>query len=75
MADGTVHTVRSGGGWTNTVEGDENATHALFHTKELAVEAGRGEARRRQAEHVVHNEDGSIAERNSYGNDPPGRPG
>jgi hypothetical protein len=30
---------------------------------------------RRQTEHVIHNEDGSIGERNSYGSDPAHRPG
>jgi hypothetical protein len=33
------------------------------------------EARRRQTEHVIHNQDRSIGERNSYGNDPAHRPG
>ena len=34
-------------------------------TEETAVEAGRAEARRRKTEHVVHNENISIGERNS----------
>lgn len=29
----------------------------------------------RMTEHVIHNQDGVIGERNSYGNDPAGRPG
>jgi hypothetical protein len=32
-----------------------------------AVEAGRREARRRETEHVIHNRDGTIAKRTSYG--------
>ena len=28
-----------------------------------------------ETEHVIHNQDGSIAERNSYGSDPADRPG
>ncbi len=75
MADGFVHTVHVDGRWTNTIEGTEGATHAGFETKAAAVEAGRGEARRRRTEHVIHDEDGSISERNSYGSDPPNRPG
>lgn len=75
MVQGFVHTVHAGDGWTNSIEGNEAHTHALFQTEELAVEAGRGEARRRGTEDVIHNEDGTIAERNSYGNDPPTRPG
>ena len=46
-----------------------------FLTKAEAVQAGRDEARRPQTEHVIHNEDGSIGERNSYGPDPSDRPG
>ena len=74
MADGFVHTVHSNGRWTNTIEGDQSSLDA-FDTKDEALEAGRAEARRRQTEHVIHNEDGAIAERNSYGNDPANRPG
>ena len=75
MADGFVHTVHSNGHWTNTVEGDDQSSLDAFDTKDEALEAGRAEARRRQTEHVIHNEDGAIAERNSYGNDPANRPG
>jgi hypothetical protein len=28
-----------------------------------------------ETEHVIHNQDGTISERNSYGNDPVHRPG
>ena len=56
------------------IEGDR-ANRPAFDTKEQAVEAGRAEARRRSTEHVIHNDDGEIAERNSYGNDSASRPG
>ena len=75
MAEGFVHTVHSGGAWTNSIEGDERANRPAFDTKEQAVEAGCAEARRRSTEHVIHNENGEIAERNSYGADPTDRPG
>ncbi|WP_157100851.1 DUF2188 domain-containing protein, partial [Rhodococcus gordoniae] len=39
------------------------------------VAAGRDEARRRKVEHLVHNLDGSIGERNTYGHDPRDIPG
>jgi hypothetical protein len=39
------------------------------------VKAGRDLARSRKTEHVIHNLDGKIGERNSYGNDPASRPG
>ena len=75
MADGFVHTVHSNGHWTNTVEGDDQSSLDAFDTKDEALEVGRAEARRRQTEHVIHKQDGAIAERNSYGNDTANRPG
>jgi hypothetical protein len=73
MADGFVHTVRASA-WRNSIEGAAPLAGA-YDTKAEAVEAGRAEAQRRQTEHLIHNEDGEIAERNSYGNDPADRPG
>jgi len=75
MAEGFVHTVYRDGRWVNSIEGDQAPLPDSFETKEDAVEEGRAEARRRQSEHVIHNQDGSIAERNSYGDDPTSRPG
>jgi hypothetical protein len=73
VADGYVHTVYKDGEWVNEIEGgDEVSRHA---TKDEAVERGRELARQRQTEHVIHNQDGTIAERNSYGNDPESSPG
>lgn len=73
MAAGNVHTVYKHESWVNKLEeGEELAT---FQTKEEAVSAGRHEARHRKTEHVVHNMDGTISQRNSYGNDPASRPG
>jgi hypothetical protein len=75
MADGFVHTVFKDGSWQNTIEGSDSDLVGTYDIKEDAVEAGRAEARSRQTEHVIHNQDGVIAERNSYGNDPVDRPG
>jgi len=75
MAEGFVHTVHRDGRWINSVEGDPAPLPESFDTKEDALEAGRAEARGRQPEHVIHDEDGSIAERNSYGGDPADRLG
>jgi len=69
MAKGFVHTVPTNGLWRNRVEAAE-LLRGAYARKEDAVEAGRREARRRKTEHVVHNRDGTIAERNSYGRDP-----
>jgi hypothetical protein len=74
MADGFVHTVHADGSWRNSVE-NAAPLPGTYDTKAEAVEAGRAEARRRKTEHLIHNEDGSISERNSYGGDPAHRPG
>jgi len=75
MAEGFVHTVHTEGRWQTAIEGDLMPLPESFLTKAEAVQAGRDEARRRQTEHVIHNEDGSIGKRNSYGLDPSGRRG
>jgi hypothetical protein len=66
---GGVHTVPSpaGSGWCNKVDGKVISRHRL---KESAVETGREAARRLKVEHTIHLSDGSIGEKNSYGNDP-----
>ena len=68
MGRGWVHTVHKGGQWVNEIEdGEEVSTHS---TREEAVSAGRDRARADKTEHVIHAEDGTISERNSYGSDP-----
>jgi hypothetical protein len=50
--------------------------HSLnLRHKQEAVSAGRDLAKIRSTEHVIHNQDGTISERNSYGSDPAHRPG
>jgi hypothetical protein len=68
MARGWVHTVHRNGMWINELEGEGELSRHM--TKEAAVAAGRDAARARQTEHLIHNLDGTISERNSYGNDP-----
>ncbi|MEU4518869.1 DUF2188 domain-containing protein [Amycolatopsis sp. NPDC024027] len=43
--------------------------------KAVAVEQGREPAREHTVEHFTRNMDGTIGERNSYGNDPRNIPG
>ena len=64
-----IHTTPNpdGNGWINQ---SDNSTTSAHETKEDAVEAGRELARRERTEHVIHNTDGTIAQSNSYGNDP-----
>lgn len=68
MANNEVHTVPTDGGWANELPGGE--VLSSHENKDDAVAAGREQAIERQAEHVIHNADGTIAEKNSYGNDP-----
>ena len=75
MTDGFVHTVHVDGHWENTIEGQDGMVGGPHRTTSEAEAAGGTEAQRRQTEHVIHDEDGSIGERNSYGGDPAHRPG
>jgi hypothetical protein len=69
MGKKDVHTVPSPGGkgWVNKVGGEVASRH---RTKENAVERGREIARDHRAEHAIHNKDGQISQKNSYGSDP-----
>jgi hypothetical protein len=69
---GAVHTVPSGSGWANKVNGRTVSEH---RKKAPAEEAGRKQAIERETEHVIHKRGGEIGERNSYGPDPKSRPG
>jgi len=72
VARGWVHTIHRSGEWVNELE--EGPILSQHTTKAPAVLAGRLEAKSRRTEHVIHNVDGSIGERNSYGADS-SRPG
>lgn len=64
-----VHTVPNpnGAGWVNKVNGEPVSRH---QRKDTAVERGREIARGGHGEHSIHRRDGTISEKNSYGNDP-----
>ena len=74
MAKGFIHTVYKDEQWVNEVE-EGDSIGGVHMTKEEAVEVGRARARQDQTEHVIHNQDGTISERNSHGNDPASSPG
>ena len=70
---GPVHTVPAEKkGWWNKQDGVVLSWHP---TKRIAVEAGRATAKSLEVEHSIHRLDGSITEKNSYGNDPREIPG
>ncbi|MGH3848943.1 MAG: DUF2188 domain-containing protein [Pseudonocardiaceae bacterium] len=64
-----VHTVPHGDGWANRREGSDKVSKT-FDTKRDAQAAGRDTAEREKTEHVIHKQDGTIGEKNTYGNDP-----
>ena len=66
---GGVHTTPNpnGAGWVNQVNGKVTSSHRL---KARAIDAGRAQAQERRTEHTIHNADGSIGRKNSYGSDP-----
>lgn len=68
MANPTVHTVPHGDGWANELE--SSGVLATFDTKAEAITAGRDAAMAARVEHVIHNADGTISERHSYGDSP-----
>ena len=64
-----IHTVRRPGGWGNKSAGASRVSK-VYSTKAAAQAAGRKTAINQKAEHIVHNMDGKISSRNSYGHDP-----
>ena len=75
MAQGDIETYHEDGSWKNRREGSDRAFGTGYATKDEAIAAGRDAAKADQVEHVIKNENGQIAEKNSYGNDPRNVPG
>jgi len=72
VARGWIHTVYRDDSWCNEIEGEEGHS-TRYRNRRDAAEAGRMLARWLHTEHLLHNQDGTIAERTSYVRDrPPG---
>jgi len=69
MPSKQIHTVHRPGGWGNKSSGASRVSK-VYPTKATAQAAGRKAAIAQKAEHIVHNLNGKIGSRNSYGNDP-----
>ncbi len=71
MASKNVHTTynHEAHNWRNISEGAERPMKT-FPTKEQAQSAGRSVAIERHVEQLIHDKNGQIRERNSYGHDP-----
>ncbi|MDN4173931.1 DUF2188 domain-containing protein [Nocardioides sp. SOB77] len=70
MAKGDISTYHEDGQWKNKVEGSSRAANT-HSTKAEAESKGRDMAQERKVEHTIRKMDGTIGEKNSYGNDPP----
>ncbi|MEU9808553.1 DUF2188 domain-containing protein [Mycobacterium sp. NPDC050853] len=69
MAKGDISTYHQGGEWKSKVEGSSRAAHT-GGTKAEQQAVGRQMAKDRRVEHTTRKMDGTIGEKNSYGNDP-----
>ena len=70
MSEGkNQHVVPHPEGWAVKSEGAVKATKVVSTQKE-AIEVARQIAQNQQSELFIHNQEGQIRERNSYGNDP-----
>ena len=71
MTKKNIHTVFNKGRemWETKKEGQSKPL-ASSHTKATAQEKSIREAKKAQVEHVIHNKDGKISDKDSYGRDP-----
>ncbi len=68
MAKGDISTYNDDGVWKSKVEGSSRAAHS-GGTKAEQQAVGREMAKERAVEHTVRKLDGTIGEKNSYGDD------
>jgi hypothetical protein len=64
-----IHVTPRDDGWAVMREGNQRAS-SVHPTQKEAAKAGRQAARKDKTEFFLHNRQGEIRERNSYGNDP-----
>lgn len=65
MTKGDIHTVPHRDGWANKVEGGQRVSN-IGPTKADVQAEGRRMSVDRGVEHLVHRQDGTIGERNTY---------
>lgn len=63
------HVVPSGDQWAVRGEGNSRKTR-ITQTQREAIEIAREIARNQQSELVIHRKNGTIRDKDSYGNDP-----
>ena len=74
MAKKNVHVTPHGDKWAVMREGNERAS-SLHDTQKEAEKKGREVARKDKTEFLLHNRQGEIRQRDSYGHDPRSRKG
>ena len=74
MANKPIETYHEDGQWKSRRQGNERA-FSVGGTKAEQTTLGRTAAKRDAVEHTIKKMDGTIGEKNSYGNDPNPPPG
>lgn len=69
MSKGDIETYYEDGQWKNRAQGNSRASN-VHGTKAEAQSVGREMAKEREVEHVIKGMDGTVQNKNSYGNDP-----
>ena len=69
MAKQNQHVVPHGDQWAVKAEGNPDVTQ-VFATQSAAITFGREQAIKHLSELFIHNQQGQIRERNTYGKDP-----
>ena len=64
-----VHVVPREGQWAVKKEGNQRTT-SIHRTQSNAIDTAREAARAEKSELVIHDRNGRIRNKNSYGNDP-----
>jgi hypothetical protein len=68
MTNRNQHVVPRGSGWAVKPAGSSSDS-SQHHTQSAAIDAARRQAIRQQSEVVIHRPDGTIRDKDSYGND------
>lgn len=63
------HVIPNSGNWQVKREGSDKATKT-FRTQQDAINYARDIAKNQQSELVIHRRNGTIRDKDSYGNDP-----
>jgi hypothetical protein len=70
VAKKTHHVVPNPSGGWSVKKGGASRASRVFDTQREAEKYGRDQAKKAHSELYVHRKDGTIRERDSYGNDP-----